>query len=84
MEKFDAALNVELSNIATNTSVLQVREEFTDELMTTLRTGSDLLVLADMNEEGANLQALEVRQALGLEALVLASQHTQAVLRLLQ
>jgi flagellin len=84
LEKFDASLNVELANIATNVSVLNIREEFTGEMMTTLRSGSDKLVLTDMNEEGANLLALQTRQQLGLSALQLATQQSQQVLRLLQ
>jgi flagellin-like hook-associated protein FlgL len=83
LEKFDAALNVELANIATNMSVLNIREEFTDEMMSTLRTGSDKLVLTDLNVEGANLLALETRQQLGLEALNLSTRQSQQILRLL-
>lgn len=84
IEKMDNALRVELSNIATNTSVLNIREEFTQELRTTLLEGSDKLVLADMNDEGANLLALQTRQQLGLSALQLATQQSQQLLRLLQ
>ena len=84
LEKIDNAMRVELSNIATNTSVLTTREEFTQELKSTLAEGSDKLVLADMNEEGANLQALETRQQLGIQALSLSSQQSQQILRLLQ
>ncbi len=84
IEKMDNALRVELSNISTNTGVLNIREEFTTELKTTLLEGSDKLVLADMNSEGANLLALQTRQQLGLQALQLASQQGQQLLRLLQ
>src|SRR5829696_5901421 len=48
----------------------------------TLRSGADGLVLADSNEEGANLLALNTRQQLAQTALALASQADQAVLRL--
>ncbi|MCC6469563.1 MAG: flagellin, partial [Alphaproteobacteria bacterium] len=37
---------------------------------------------ADLNEEGANLLALQTRQQLGINALSLASQSEQAVLSL--
>ena len=37
---------------------------------------------ADLNEEGANLLALQTRQQLGVTALSLASQSQQSVLRL--
>jgi len=42
------------------------------------------LTLADTNEEGANLLALQTRQQLSTTALSLASQASQAVLRLFQ
>jgi flagellin len=47
-----------------------------------LQTGSDNLVLADTNEEGANMLALQTRQSLSTTALSLANQANQAVLRL--
>ena len=47
-----------------------------------LTTGADNLVLADANEEAANLLALQTRQQLSQTALSLASQADQAVLRL--
>ena len=49
-----------------------------------MRTSSDALTLADSNEEGANLLALQTRQQLSTTALSLASQASQAVLRLFQ
>ena len=50
----------------------------------TLQTGADSLVLADTNEEGANMLALQTRQQLSTTALSLANQAQQGVLRLLQ
>ena len=46
--------------------------------------GPDELVLADTNEEGANLLALQTRQELSTTALSLSSMGAQAVLRLFQ
>ncbi|HEX2508895.1 MAG TPA: flagellin, partial [Microvirga sp.] len=60
----------------------QTRQDFTKTTILTLNAGSDLLVLADGNEEGANLLALQTRQQLSTQALSLASQTDQAVLRL--
>jgi flagellin len=48
----------------------------------TLQSSADNLTLADSNEEGANLLALNTRQQLAQTALSLASQASQAVLRL--
>ncbi len=63
-------------------TVTQARENFTNNLINTLKEGSDKLTLADKNEEGANLLALQTSQQLGITALSLASQSAQSVLRL--
>ncbi len=65
-----------------NYSIVQNREDFTDSLVNVLTEGSDKLVLADMNEESANMLALQTRQQLGVNALSLASQAAQSVLKL--
>ena len=67
-----------------NLSTVQIRQEFTKAMINTLQTGADGLTLADPNEEGANLLALQTRQQLSTTALSLASQASQAVLRLFQ
>jgi len=67
-----------------NLSTVQIRQEFTKAMINTLQTGADSLTLADPNEEGANLLALQTRQQLSTTALSLASQASQAVLRLFQ
>jgi flagellin-like hook-associated protein FlgL len=51
-------------------------------MINTLQTGSDNLVLADANEEAANLLSLQTRQQLSQTALSLANQADQGVLRL--
>jgi flagellin-like hook-associated protein FlgL len=65
-----------------NLSTVQIRQDFTKAMINTLQTGADALTLADSNEEGANLLALQTRQQLSTTALSLASQASQAVLRL--
>jgi flagellin len=67
-----------------NLSTVQIRQDFTKAMINTLQTGADGLTLADSNEEGANLLALQTRQQLSTTALSLASQASQAVLRLFQ
>ncbi|HBM11605.1 MAG TPA: flagellin, partial [Rhodospirillaceae bacterium] len=42
--------------------------DFTNEYVNTLQGGSDKLTLADLNEEGANLVALQTRQQLGIQS----------------
>jgi len=81
----DTALNTlrsEASKLASNMSVVTIRQEFTTGLINTLQTGADKLTLADMNEEGANMLMLQTRQQLGTVALSLASQAAQSILRL--
>ena len=70
------------STLANNLSIIQTRQTFTEQTINTLQAGADDLVVADQNEEGANLLALQTRQALGVTSLSLASQSQQSVLRL--
>lgn len=70
------------STLANNLAVIQTREEFTSDLINELEAGADKLTVADSNEEGAKLLALQTRQQLGVTALSLASQSQQSVLRL--
>ncbi len=70
------------SAFGSNLSIVENRTEFTKAMMNTLQTGADSLVLADTNEEAANMLALQTRQQLSSTALSLASQADQAVLQL--
>lgn len=63
-------------------SIVSSREEFTQNLINVLTEGSDKLTLADMNEESANMLALQTRQQLAINSLSLASQAGQSILRL--
>ena len=73
------AYSTELGN---NFTIIETRQNFTDALIDVLETGSDNLVLADMNEESANYLALQTRQQLAVNSLSLASQSAQSVLSL--
>ncbi len=75
-------LRGQASIFSANLNVAQTRQDFTKEAVKTLKAGADGLITADMNEEGANLLALQTRQQLSVQALSLASQSDQAVLRL--
>jgi flagellin-like hook-associated protein FlgL len=68
--------------LANDLAIVQTRQDYTKSLINTLTEGSDLLVNADQNEEGAKLLALQTRQSLGVTSLSLASQSQQAILRL--
>lgn len=69
-------------SIANDLNVIQTRRDFTESTINTLRSGADDLTVADQNEEGANLLALQTRQQLGVTSLSLAAQSQQSVLRL--
>ena len=75
-------LRSQSQTLSSNLQVVQIRQDFTKAMINTLNTGADNLTLADSNEEGANLLALQTRQQLSTTALSLAAQADQNVLRL--
>lgn len=70
------------TSFASSLSVVQSRQDFTKHIINTLQTGAAGLTLADTNEEGANLLALQTRQQLGISALSIANQSQQSILKL--
>ncbi|MBM09673.1 MAG: flagellin-like protein, partial [Magnetovibrio sp.] len=83
------ALNSDLSTLRSNAQVLgsniatlKTRLTFTKDYVTTLTAGAGKLTLADLNEEGANLLALQTRQQLGIQSLAFAGQSEQSILGL--
>ncbi len=75
-------LRTNSSSFGNNTTVINTRTAFTDNLINTLQQASDNLKLADVNQEGANLQALQARSSLGIVALGISGTQAQAILRL--
>lgn len=69
-------------SIGTNATLLQTRLSFTKSYVNTLTAGAGKLTLADLNEEGANLLALQTRQQLGVQSLAFAGQAEQTILTL--
>lgn len=82
LEGATTTLRTQATTFGNNLSVVENRQSFTSNLINVLETGASGLTLADTNEEGANLLALQTRQQLGSVALSLASQADQNVLRL--
>jgi flagellin-like hook-associated protein FlgL len=78
------ALRTEASSLGSNLSVVQIRQDFSKNLINVLQTGSSNLTLADTNEEAANSQALSTRQSIAVSALALANQSQASVLQLLR
>lgn len=77
-----STLRTNSSSFGNNNTILSTRLEFTNNLVSTLQTASDNLVLADTNEEGANMQALQAQSQLGIVALGISGQQSQAIMRL--
>jgi hypothetical protein len=78
------ALRSEASALGSNLSIVQIRQDFSKNLINVLQTGSSNLTLADTNAEAANSQALSTRQSIAVSALSLANQSQQSVLQLLR
>jgi flagellin len=83
----DAAIK-EMTTVAGNLGAVKARiglqQDFVKGLMDALDRGISALVDADMNEESTRLQALQVKQQLGIQALGIANASSQNILRLFQ
>jgi flagellin-like hook-associated protein FlgL len=79
-----STLRSQASSFGSNLSIVQIRQDFSKNLINVLQTGSSNLTLADTNEEAANSQALSTRQSIAVSALALANQSNQSVLQLLR
>jgi flagellin len=92
----DAGANAALSNIETliNNSIdgaaafgsaqgrIETQSSFISKLTDSLKAGIGTLVDANMEEASARLQALQVQQQLGIQALSIANQSPQSILSL--
>jgi flagellin len=61
---------------------IDIQKSFTSSLMDSIERGVGQLVDADMNKESTRLQALQVQQQLGIQALSIANSNAQNVLAL--
>jgi flagellin len=81
----EAALK-DMTTAATNLGAAKTRVDlqkaFTSSLMDSIDRGIGQLVDADMNKESTRLQALQVQQQLGIQALSIANQNSQSILSL--
>ena len=83
--ELDAATTTLRSNataLGSNVGLLQTRLDFTNSYVNDLTDGAGKLTLADINEEGANLVALQTRQQLGITALAFAGKSEASILTL--
>ena len=76
--------NAAQSNFATNITTLQNRINFSNTMDNTLSEGSDKLTLADLNEEGAALLALQIREQIGISSISVAGQAQSNIMSLLR
>jgi flagellin-like hook-associated protein FlgL len=79
-----SSLRSQASAFGSNLSVVQMRQDFSKQMINVLQNGAANLTLADTNEEAANSQALSTRQSIAVSALSLANQSQQGVLQLLR
>ena len=83
----DKAIN-EMTGAATSLGSVKQRiglqQEFVKMLLNSIDRGISTLVDADMNEESTRLQALQVQQQLGVQALSIANSSSQNIMALFQ
>jgi len=81
---FKSSLDTGLANLGADLKRLDAQVEFIKQTEETVRIGLGALVDADMAKETAALQALQVRQQLGVQAIGIANQQPQTLLSLLR
>lgn len=59
--------------LANDLSIINTKQNFIQETINNLESGADDLTLADVEEEGANILALEAQQAIQIETLSLST-----------
>jgi len=84
IESSIANVNDALSSLGAGARRLELQKEFVNKLKDTVEVGIGNLVDADMAKASAQLQSLQVKQQLGLQALSIANQAPQAVTSLFQ
>ena len=77
-----ANVNTALASLGAQAKQIETHNTFVTKLMDSLETGIGKLVDADLAKESARLQALQVQQQLGAQALSIANQAPQIILSL--
>ena len=75
-------VNQSLGALGSQAKQITAHNDFVGKLSDTLQTGVGNLVDADLAKESASLQALQVQQQLGAQALAIANQAPQMILSL--
>lgn len=76
------AVNQALGGMGSQAKQIEAHNNFVSQLVDVLETGVGNLVDADLAKESARLQALQVQQQLGAQALSIANQAPQIILQL--
>jgi flagellin len=76
------SVNTSLSDLGAASRKIEGQLSFTSKLSDVVTTGIGNLVDADLAKESAQLQALQVQQQLGVQALSIANQAPQTILSL--
>src|SRR6201995_1626776 len=77
-------VNSALAKLSAGAAKFSIQATFTQKLSDTLTAGIGNLVDANMAQESASLQSLQVKQQLGVQALSIANQAPQTILGLFQ
>ena len=75
-------VSTKLAALGSSAKRIEVQREFAVKLIDILREGVGNLVDADLAEESAMLQALQIKQQLGIQALSIANASPQSILQL--
>ncbi len=79
LDKLGTSLNTKLSDLGSASRKIDAQMTFTSKLSDTIEGGIGNLVDADLAKESAKLQALQVKQQLGVQALSIANQAPQTI-----
>ncbi len=79
-----SSLRTQSSSFGSNLAVVQNRQDFTQSTIDNLQAGAGDLTLANTNQEGANLLALQTQQSLATTALSLSNQSQSAILSIIR
>jgi flagellin len=72
----------QLATLGSAAKRIEIQNEFNMKLIDILKQGVGNLVDADLAQESADLQSLQIRQQLGTQALSIANQRPQGLLAL--
>jgi flagellin len=75
-------VNAALAKLSSGAAKFSIQATFAQKLSDTLTAGIGNLVDANMAQESASLQSLQVKQQLGIQALSIANQSPQTILSL--